>query len=80
VLLEAYKAMSDQVKSVEDMDSLTMDIVEEHLDQNQKEEAEREFAQEIAPPQPFPLPFGIQIGNQMIRPPFPVLEILRKAP
>jgi hypothetical protein len=76
VLLEAYKAMSDQVKSVEDMDSLTMDIVEEHLDQNQKEEAERE----IAPPQPFPLPFGIQIGNQMIRPPFPVLEILRKAP
>jgi hypothetical protein len=84
VLLEAYKALSNQVKSIEDMDSLTMDIVEEHLDQNQKEEAEREFAQEIAPqPLTIPLPGNqsslavplLLPGNQfkeLPRPPFPI--------
>ena len=41
--------MFDEVVSIEDMNSLTMDILEEHLDDDQKEEAEREFEIEIAP-------------------------------
>ena len=39
--------MSSHVKSIEDMDSLTMDVVDEHLDANEKEQAEREFEKEI---------------------------------
>jgi hypothetical protein len=54
--------MQSHVKSIEDMDSLTMDVVEEHLDAIQKEEAEREFEKEISPP---PIPPALVLAPRL---------------